>query len=144
MNTGFLVYPDMTHRTIEFELEHASQFLGGVDEGHVAVSFQGDGRLYAALFSSQAKEDGSEPNPVASLARNVATTGNPAFLTDPVNAICGPVIFVGDEGQDISLDAIREVKDGIRAVRNYREDNVEDYQLWRAAVLNLGSSNANR
>ena len=28
MTTGFLVNPDLTRRTIEFELEHVNQFLG--------------------------------------------------------------------------------------------------------------------
>jgi len=139
MITGFLVRPDLTHHTVEFELEHAAQFLGGVSQDRVAVAFQEDGSDYAALFNPQARDNGAEPNPVASLGRNTSATGNPSFLTDPTSAISGSVIFVGAEGQDIGLDEIRRVKDGVRAVKNYREDNEEDYRLWRAAVLNLGS-----
>ena len=32
MTTGFLVNPDLSRRTIEFELEQANQFLGGTTE----------------------------------------------------------------------------------------------------------------
>ena len=32
MTVGFLVNPDLTRRKIEFELEHANQFLGGTTE----------------------------------------------------------------------------------------------------------------
>ncbi|RSZ64239.1 hypothetical protein EAH68_04350 [Corynebacterium hylobatis] len=138
MITGFLVNPDLSHRVIEFELDQAAQFLGGVDQDRVAVSFQEDGSDYAALFNPTAKTHAAEPNPVASLARSAAATGDPAFLADPTTAISGPVIFVGAEGGDIGLDEIRRIKDGMRAVRNYREDNEVDYRLWRAAVLNLG------
>lgn len=139
MTIGFLVNPDLTYRTIEFELEEANQFLGGTTQDRVAVAFQEDGALYAALYSPQAKEHRAEPNPVASLARNTAATGNPAFLTDPTAAISGPVIFVAAEGDDDIASVIEAVKNSIRAVRTYQEDNEEDYRLWRAAVLNMGS-----
>ena len=99
MTTGFLVNPDLTRRTIEFELEHANQFLGGTTEDRVSVAFQEDGRTYAALFNPNAKAEGADPNPVASLARNAADTGNSAFLQDPIRSICGQVIFV-DDGYD--------------------------------------------
>ena len=138
MTTGFLVNPDLTRRTIEFELEHANQFLGGTTEDRVSVAFQEDGSTYAALFNANAHADGAEPNPVASLARNAADTGNSAFLQDPIRAICGPVIFVdaeADEERDIQT-VIDAVEHGIRAVKNYREDQPEEYNLWRAAVLN--------
>ncbi|WP_257159339.1 hypothetical protein [Corynebacterium cystitidis] len=139
MTTGFLVNPDLTYRTIEFDLEEANQFLGGTMKDRIAVSFQEDGGLYAALYSPQAKENRAEPNPVASLARNTAATGNPAFLTDPTAAISGPVIFVEAEGDENIDFVVEAVKSSIRAVRNYREDNEEEYRLWRAAVLNMGT-----
>lgn len=138
MTTGFLVNPDLTARIIEFELDHAQQFLGGATEDRVAVAFQEDGSTFAALYNPEAKHEGAEPNPVASLARNTADTGNPAFLQDPTRAICGPVIFVESEGKDISIDAINGVKNSIRAVKGYREDNEDEYVLWRAAVKNVG------
>ncbi len=138
MITGFLVRPDLTHNIVEFELDSAAQFLGGISQDRVAVAFQEDGTDYAALFNPEARANGAEPNPVASLGRNAAATGNAAFFSDPTAAICGTVIFVGAEGEDIGLDDIRRVKDGIRAVRNYQEDQPEDYHLWRAAVLNMG------
>ena len=104
----------------------------------MSVAFQEDGSTYAALFNANAHADGAEPNPVASLARNAADTGNSAFLQDPIRAICGPVIFVdaeADEERDIQT-VIDAVEHGIRAVKNYREDQPEEYNLWRAAVLN--------
>lgn len=136
MTTGFLVNPDLTRRTIEFELEHAQQFLGGATEDRVSVAFQEDGSTYAALFNPDAKAEGADPNPVASLARNTADTGNSAFLQDPIRAISGPVIFVDAEGEDVTDEVIAGVENSIRAVKNYRDDNPEEYQLWRAAVLN--------
>ncbi|WP_448850731.1 hypothetical protein [Corynebacterium sp. 335C] len=137
MITGFLVYPDLTHRTIEFELEHANQFLGGVEDDRVSVAFQEDGTTYAALFNSGAKAEGAEPNPVASLGRKEAETGDSAFFSDPTRAISGPVIFVGAKGDDITEAEIGRVLDGIRAVKAYREDNPQEFGFWRAAVLNL-------
>ena len=140
MTTGFLVNPDLTRRKIEFELEHANQFLGGATEDRVSVVFQDDGSTYAALFNPQAKA-GAEPNPVASLARNAADTGNSAFLQDPIRAISGPVIFVEADGESDNFDAVIDaVENGIRAVRNYREDFPEEYNLWRAAVINSDKS----
>lgn len=137
MTKGFLVNPDLSNRTIEFELDQAAQFLGGVTDDRVAVAFQEDGSTYAALFNAHSREDGAEPNPVASLGRNAAATGNSAFFSDPASAVCGSVIFVGAEGEDVGAQEIERVRDGIRAARNYREDNPEEFGLWRAAVINL-------
>ena len=135
MTVGFLVNPDLTRRKLEFELEHANQFLGGTTEDRVSVVFQEDGTTYAALYNPEAKAEGAEPNPVASLARNSA------FLQVPIRSICGPVIFVDAEGEDKTIDAVIEsVEQGIRAVKNYREDNPEEYTLWRAAVINSTKS----
>ena len=106
MTTGFLVNPDLTRRKIEFDLEHANQFLGGTTEDRVAVVFQDDGSTYAALFNPNAKAEGAEPNPVASLARNAADTGNSAFLQDPIRAISGPVIFVEADGESENFDEV--------------------------------------
>lgn len=139
MTTGFLVSPDLSYRVIEFELEHAAQFLGGVVDDRVSVAFSEENKTYVALFNAEAKANAAEPNPVASLGRNEADTGNSAFISDPTRAISGPVIFVGAEGEDITIDEINSVKDGIRATRNYLKDYEEDYHYWRAAVLNLGS-----
>ena len=65
MTVGFLVNPDLTRRKLEFELEHANQFLGGTTEDRVSVVFQEDGTTYAALYNPEAKAEGAEPNPVA-------------------------------------------------------------------------------
>ncbi|AJE66635.1 hypothetical protein [Corynebacterium glutamicum] len=137
MTYGFLVNTDLTHRAIDFDLENAAKFLGGADDGRVAVAFQEDGTLYAALYSASAKDEGAAANPVASLGRNAAATGDGSFFSDPTAAICGPVIFVGAEGEDITLDEIERIKDGIRAARNYRDDYPEEFHLWRNAVYNL-------
>ena len=110
MTVGFLVNPDLTRRKLEFELEHANQFLGGTTEDRVSVVFQEDGTTYAALYNPEAKAE-------------------------------GPVIFVDAEGEDTTIDAVIEsVEQGIRAVKNYREDNPEEYTLWRAAVINSDKS----
>lgn len=140
MTKGFLVYPDLTHRIIEFEIEAAQQFLGGVTGDRVSVAFHDDGTTYAALFSAGARAEGAEPNPVASLGRSEAETGDSAFFSDPVRAICGPVIFVGATGEDIEDEEVERVLDGIRAVRNYMSDFPEEYGLWRGAVKNMTAS----
>lgn len=138
MIKGFLVNPDLTHRIVEFELDAAATFLGGVSSDRVSVAFQEDGADYAALYNPTAKAEGAEPNPVASLGRNEAATGNSAFFTDPTTAICGTVVFVDAEGKDIGDEEIERIKHGMRAVRHYRDDYPEEYALWRAAVRNLG------
>ncbi|WP_053413206.1 hypothetical protein [Corynebacterium lactis] len=138
MTKGFLVNPDLTHRVIEFELDSAAAFLGGVSTDRVSVAFQEDGSQYAALFNANAKAEGAEPNPVASLGRNEAATGNSAFFSDPTTAICGPVLFVDAQGEDITDAEIDKVKHGMRAVRHYRDDYPEEFALWRGAVMNLG------
>lgn len=140
MTTGFLVNPDQTHRVIEFELEHAKQFLGGIDSGRVSVAFQEDGTTYAALYSSEARVEGADPNPVASLGRAEAETGDSAFFTDPIKAICGPVVFVGAEGEDIGPGEIQRIKKGIEAVQNYITDAPEEYALWRAAARKVSKA----
>ncbi|ALC05070.1 hypothetical protein CDES_03085 [Corynebacterium deserti GIMN1.010] len=137
MTHGFLVNPDLTNRAIEFELEDVAKFLGGTVNGRVAVAFQEEGDLYAALYSAEAKEEGAAANPVASLGRNSAATGNAAFFSDPSTAVCGPVVFVGAEGDDITQEEIDRIQDGIRAARNYRDDYPEEFQLWQNAVYNL-------
>ncbi len=44
-------------------------------------------------------------------------------------------------GANAEHDAVIEsVEQGIRAVKNYREDNPEEYTLWRAAVINSDKS----
>lgn len=137
MTQGFLVNPDLTHREITFELDDAAQFLGGADDVRVSVAFQEDGSTYAALYSSGAKAEGAAANPVASLGRKAAATGDSAFFTDPTTAVCGPVIFIGAEGEDVGAAEIERIRDGIRAARNYRDDFPEEYVLWRNAVYNL-------
>ena len=49
------------------------------------------------------------------------------------------MIFTGREGKSIDDEVVEGIKNTIRAVRNYRQDNEEEYQLWRNAVLNLGT-----
>lgn len=136
---GLLVNPDLTFHRIVFDLDDANQFLGPVVNEGVKVAFEHDGPVYDAYFSPSAKEKRADPNPVASMARNTAATDNPAFLQDPSTAISGPVIITGRDGKSIDDEVVEEIKNTIRAVRNYREDNEEEYQLWRNAVLNLGT-----
>ena len=138
MPRGYLVQPDLTAKAIEFEIDDAAQYIGGTAEDRVAVAFQQrENATLAALHMTHEQGDGVEPNAVASMAKNEAATGNSAFFTDPTAAVIGPVIFVGPEGEDISFEQIALVDDGIRAVKNYMEDEPEDFALWRAAALNL-------
>ena len=136
---GLLVNPDLTFHRIIFDIDSANQFLGPVVQESVKVAFEQDGPTYDAYFSPEAKEKSADPNPVASMARNTAATDNPAFLQDPSTAISGPVIFTGRDGKSIDDEVVEGIKNTIRAVRNYRQDNEEEYQLWRNAVLNLGT-----
>lgn len=136
---GFMVNPDLTYRRLIFDLDHASQFLGPVVRENVRVAFVGQDDIFEALFSPQAREHRAQPNPVASMARNTAATENPNFLQDPGSAISGPVIFLGRGGHSIDDDIVEQVKQAIRAVRNHREDNEEEFRLWENAVLNMGT-----
>ena len=133
---GFLVSPDLSYRRIVFDEDTARDFLGGMHDDFVDVAFEQEGNRFHALFNPEARAQGAEPNPVASLARNTAATNNPAFLTDPTRAICGPVIFTNREGKSVEERTIESVDQAIRAVENYREDNPEEYELWRNAVRN--------
>lgn len=138
MTRGYLVQPDLTAKAIEFDIDNAAEYIGGTAEDRVAVAFQQrENATLAALHMTHEQGDGVEPNAVASMAKSEAATGNSAFFTDPTTAVIGPVIFVGPEGEDISFAQIALVDDGIRAVKNYMEDEPEDYALWRAAALNL-------
>ncbi|WKD60436.1 hypothetical protein CCICO_01920 [Corynebacterium ciconiae DSM 44920] len=136
MPRGLLVHPDTSSQLITVELDEAASYLNA-DGQRLSVSFRDDGTTVAALYAAEAAASGAEPNPVASMGRQEAATGNSAFLSDPTAAICGPVIFVGADGTDITDADIEQVRAGIRAVHNYREDEPEDYALWRGAVLNL-------
>lgn len=136
---GFLVNPDLTYHRIVFDLDSANQFLGPVVREGVLVAFVNQDNEYEAIFSPDARENRAEPNPVATMARATAATDNPNFLQDPVNAISGPVIFMGRGGHSIDDEIVEQIKQSIRAVRNYRDDNEEEFNLWRNAVLNLGT-----
>ncbi len=136
---GFLVNPDLTYHRIVFDIDSANQFLGPVVRENVRVAFVTQGEIFEALYSPEARDNRAAPNPVASMARNTAATDNPNFLQDPVSAISGPVIFLGRDGRSIDDESVEEIKQSIRAVRNYREDNEEEWQLWENAVLNMGT-----
>lgn len=135
---GFLVNPDLTSRRLVFDLADASKFLGRVVHDSVRVAFVQPEDEYEAVFSPDARDHRAQPNPVASLAKNQASTGNPSFLQDPTSAISGPVIFTGRNGESIDDDIVEQIKQTIRAVRNYREDNPQEFELWENAVLNMG------
>gem|GEM_PF-1772273 len=137
---GFLVNPDLSYRRIVFDMDTAHRFLGAVANDFVDVAFEQEGNRFHAIFNPEAAARGEEPNPVASLARNTADTANPDFLTDPTRAISGPVIFSARDGRSVDEETIDSVEQAIRAVRNYREDHEEEYQLWRNAVLNRGEA----
>ena len=136
---GFLVYPDLTYHRIVFGTRSAEQFLGPTVHEQVEVAFVQQDNEFQAIYSPEAREQCAAPNPVASMARNQAATDNPNFLNDPVHAISGPVIFTGRGGKSIDDEIVTQIKQAIRAVRNFINDNGEEYELWRNAVLNMGS-----
>lgn len=136
---GFLVNPDLTYHRIVFDIDDANQFLGPVVQETVKVSFVQQDNQYEAIYSPQARENRALPNPVASMAQATAATDNPNFLQDPAAAISGPVIFTARGGHSIDDEIVGEIKQAIRAVRNYREDNEEEFTLWENAVFNMGT-----
>lgn len=136
---GFMVNPDLTYRRIIFNADNANQFLGPVVHETVHVAFVQQGNKFDAIYSPEARDNRALPNPLASMALNTAATENPDFLTDPASAISGPVIFLAREGKSIDDDIVEQIKQAIRAVRHFREDNPEEFQLWQNAVLNMGS-----
>ncbi|MDK8511259.1 hypothetical protein QP948_07590 [Corynebacterium bovis] len=165
MARSLLVTPDLTAEEVDVDLSQATDLLGAPADGRLSVAFVEDGRSVACVYASShsdpaaagadgtagttgsAAGDGdaaspdvaSEPNPLASMGRNEQDTGNSAFLSDPTRAICGTVLFTGADGGDLTDEDVETVRRGIRAVENYREDQPEEYRLWRDAVLNLRS-----
>lgn len=135
---GFLVNPDLTYHRIVFSTRSAEQFLGPTVRETVEVAFVQQDNEFEAVYSPEARDNRAAPNPVASMARNQAATDDPNFLTDPVHAISGPVIFTGRGGKSIDDEIVTQIKQAIRAVRNYIEDNEEEFRLWNNAVQNMG------
>ncbi|MBN9644052.1 hypothetical protein ACFSSC_01985 [Corynebacterium mendelii] len=136
MTKALLVEPDLSARDIDVDPTNMAPLFGDAN-ARVSVAFDGDGTGIAAVYGTDARQQGGQPNPVASMAKNRAATGNAAFFTDPTNAICGPVVFIGADGHDLSDSEAGEVADGIRAVANYIDDQPEEYRLWHEAVMNL-------
>lgn len=138
MITGYLVSPDLSHRTISFERDHAQQFLGGVDETRIEFALREEGTEYPVIFNPNAREQDGTPNPLASLGRSVTEAGNAHFFLDPARAIFGSIIFLGAEGGDITDEEITDIDYAITAVRNYMKDYPEDHTLWYSAAVNMG------
>lgn len=138
MNTGYLVAPDLSHRTIKFELDHAQQFLGGVDETRIDLALREEGTEYPVIYNPKARDEGAAPNPLASLGRSITEAGNAHFFLDPARAIFGSIIFLGADGGDITDEDIADIDNAIEAVRNYVADHPEDHRLWYASATNMG------
>lgn len=136
---GFMVNPDLTYRRVVFDIDHANQFLGPVVSEAVNVAFIPHETQFEALYSPEARDIRARPNPVASMAKHTAATDTPDFLQDPARAISGPVIFLGRDGHSIDDEIVGEIKQAIRAVRTYAEDNEAEFRLWENAVLNMGT-----
>lgn len=137
MTTGYLVAPDLSHRTVTFEIDHAREFLGGVDETHIDLALREEGTEYPAIYNPDARNEDATPNPLASLGRSITEAGNAHFFLDPARAIFGSIIFLGADGADIAADEIAEIDRAIEAVRNYVVDNPEDHRLWFASAMNM-------
>lgn len=133
-----LVKPDLTIEEHDIELSQAPQLLGGSADDRLHVAFAESGLSIPAVYSSDAaRAEHPEPNPLASMGRNESDTGDSRFLSDPTRAILGPVLFVGENGADLTDEEVESVHNGLRAVQNYREDQAEEFLLWHDAVVNL-------
>lgn len=133
-----LVTPDLKVEEHDIELSQAPELLGGSADDRLQVAFVESGVTVPAIYSSEAaKAEMPEPNPLASMGRNAEDTGNARFLSDPTRAILGPVLFVGENGADLTDEEVDSVYNGLRAVENYRVDQPEEFLLWHDAVVNL-------
>ncbi|WP_462398363.1 hypothetical protein [Corynebacterium falsenii] len=138
MPRSMLVTPDLRTEEMDVDLSDAPMVLGGNEHDRLHVAFVDSGMTVAALYSSDAKKvEDPEPNPLASMGRKEAETGDSRFLSDPTRAILGPVLFVGEEGENLTDEEIESIYKGIRAVENYKNDYEEEFTLWRDAVINL-------
>lgn len=138
MPLGLLVQPDLTYEYIDFSFGELGPYLGGDVSTRVSVAFWPGRANFTALYNAEAKARGAEPNPAASLAYCTLATGDGRFLQAPTSAIAGPVVFTGLEGGDIDAADAFQILDGIRAVIIYRQDNPQEFRLWRNAAINLG------
>lgn len=138
MARALLVNPDLTYKELDVDFSDAAEVLGGGDHDRLHVAFVESGLTVAAVYSSEArKAEHPEPNALASMGRKESETGDSRFISDPTRAILGPVLFVGEEGQDLTEEEIESVHNGIRAVEHYKADNPEEFKLWHDAVVNL-------
>lgn len=142
MARSLLVTPDLSITEVDVDLENSldqtSELLGGAPDDRLLVAFAESGKPSAAVYCSAARRaENPEPNPLASMGRQESETGDGRFISDPTRAILGPVIFIGEEGQDLTDEEVESIEDGIRAVENYKTDNPEEYKLWHDAVVNL-------
>ncbi|MBF0581375.1 MULTISPECIES: hypothetical protein [Corynebacterium] len=138
MARSLLVTPDLKVEEHDIELSQAAEMLGGSADDRLHVAFVESGLTIPAIYSSEAaKAETPEPNPLASMGRNESEIGNARFLSDPTRAILGPVLFVGENGADLTDEEVESVHNGIRAVENYRADQPEEFNLWHDAVVNL-------
>lgn len=138
MTLGLLVRPDLTYDYIDFSYSELGPHLGGSFSTRISVAFWPGRANFSALYNAESKVRGMEPNPAASLAYKTMSTGDGSFLQAPTDAISGPVLFTGVEGGDIDAADAFQILDGIRAVVIYRQDNPEEFRLWRNAAINLG------
>ena len=137
-----LVAPDLTATEVDLDLENnveeAATLLEGTPDDRLHVAFaENDSTITAVYCSAATRSEVLEPNALASMGRQESDTGDSRFISDPTRAILGPVIFVGEEGEDLTDEEIESIHSGIRAVENYKQDNPEEYQLWHGAVVNL-------
>lgn len=132
---GVLVSPDLTYKRLVFSDAAVAELLGTEEYAGSDAAFEQEGERFHAFYNPVAGAE-QEPNPVASLARNTADTANPDFLQDPTRAIRGPVIFCAKEGGNLGEGTIADIEHSIRAVRNFRADHAEEYELWHNAVVN--------
>lgn len=133
-----LVTPSLEMKQLDIDIAEVTSILGGGENDRLHVAFVESGLSIAALYSSDARRaEHPAPNPLASMGRNESDTGNSRFLSDPARAIIGPVVFIGEAGQDLTDEEIASIERGIQAVQNYRDDEPEEYRLWHDAAINI-------
>lgn len=135
MITGVLIAPNLERRVVFCAADAAVELLGGTFQAEFPGVFDDTGLVLPVLHNPNAHAEQAQPNPLASLARRAAATGDSAFFADPIRAVSGPIIVLAGPVADIErVEAA--VEDGVRAVEAALADHPEEFQLWQAAALN--------
>lgn len=132
MTAGILVHPDGRTEAVDFDPAAQDNIVGG-SPVQAAAAFSEETTSCRMVFNSFPEGESAEPNPIASLARMEAATGNSRFFVDPTRAVTGVAVFYFAAEKEI----LEGIEQAARAVENYKADYPEEYRLWHNAVMNL-------